>query len=104
MTDTSKTPMSYKKEKLKEPLVLEPEDWSKEEWETIRKIFTPGRQAERIVVTVETLEHFSEDREEEYEKGQWSWMMDYCKKKNLSPAQSSAWNEANEEYYKRENK
>ena len=30
----------------------------------------------------------------------WLWMMDYCKKNHLPPAQSWAWNRAGEAYKK----
>jgi len=34
---------------------------------------------------------------------QWFWMMDYCKKKGLSPADSWVWADAAREYNKEEN-
>lgn len=34
----------------------------------------------------------------------WYWMMDYCKEHGLPPAQSFAWNRAEEEYLKHTNK
>lgn len=52
--------MSYLKEKLKEQLVLEPEDWSNEEWKTICKLFNKNNVlCERIIVRVDTLESFT---------------------------------------------
>jgi len=30
----------------------------------------------------------------------WIWMMDYCKKRGVSPAQTWAWKQAEEEYNK----
>lgn len=42
--------MKYFCQTSKEPLILEPEDWSKEEWDIILKIFGM-KQAERIVIS-----------------------------------------------------
>ncbi len=42
--------MEYYCEIANEPLILEPEDWSKEEWSTILKIFGM-KEAERIVIS-----------------------------------------------------
>ena len=37
------------------------------------------------------------------DKVKWFWMMDYCKSKQIPPAQSWAWNEAELEYNKSNN-
>lgn len=34
----------------------------------------------------------------DYKKGQWIWMMKYCKDNRLSPAQKRAWDEALKAY------
>jgi len=53
--------MSWKKEKPKEFLVFEPEDWTVQEWKTICKIFVGEentKQCEVIKVSNYTLESF----------------------------------------------
>ena len=47
-------------EKSKEPLILEPEDWSPEEWATIEKIFGM-KKAERIVISDYKFEAFGDE-------------------------------------------
>jgi len=34
------------------------------------------------------------------QKQKWFWMMDYCKKNRIPPAQKWAWDRAEEEYHK----
>lgn len=52
----------YKREQIREPLILEPEDWSAEEWVVICKLFSfPVNLTERIVVNVSNIESFVRD-------------------------------------------
>lgn len=51
--------MKYEKRAMSEPLILEPEDWTESEWETICQIFGM-KTADRIVVSGFTLETYGE--------------------------------------------
>lgn len=44
----------------KEPLILEREDWTEEEYETICKVFRCTKETARIKVTYEAIEWFEE--------------------------------------------
>lgn len=48
---------AYRCKKSKEPLILEPEDWTKKEWATICKLFGM-KEAERIKISDYTLETY----------------------------------------------
>lgn len=54
--------MKYEKRAMSEPLILEPEDWTESEWETICRIFGM-KTADRIVVSDFTLETYGERKE-----------------------------------------
>lgn len=47
----------FAQEHVTEPLILEPEDWSEDEWATILKLFGMEK-ADRIVLNGYTLETF----------------------------------------------
>lgn len=49
--------MQYEKQTMCEPLILEPEDWSDSEWQTICRLFDM-KTADRIVVSDFTLETY----------------------------------------------
>lgn len=49
--------MKYSCEYPKEPLILEPEDWSEEEWKTLLKLFG-FKNAERIMISNYKLEAY----------------------------------------------
>ena len=51
--------MKYEKQILHEPLILEPEDWSNSEWQTICRLFGM-KAADRIVVSNCVLETYGE--------------------------------------------
>lgn len=51
------TENNYLKRKCREPLILEPEDWTEEEWATICKLFGM-KEAEWIKVSNYTLETY----------------------------------------------
>ena len=51
--------MKYEKRILDEPLILEPEDWSNSEWQTICRLFGM-KSADRIVVSSCVLETYGE--------------------------------------------
>lgn len=52
--------IGYLKEEVKEPLILEPDDWSKEEWKTLCKLFNMNNKTcNRVVVKINELESFS---------------------------------------------
>lgn len=53
--------MGYIKNKIIEPLILEPEDWSKEEWSIILKLFGMT-EADRIVVSNYTFEAYGKQK------------------------------------------
>lgn len=57
--------MKYEKSVIAEPIILEPEDWTGSEWETICRIFGM-KTADRIVVSDFTLETYGERKE-------WKW-------------------------------
>lgn len=51
--------MGYHKiDKIYEPLILEPEDWTPEEYKVLKKLFSVPDSAERIMVTYSTVEYF----------------------------------------------
>ena len=61
----------YYKEELREFIVLEPEDWTEEEWKTITKIFASNyKSVSRIKLSNVTLETFGE-KEEEISEEEW---------------------------------
>lgn len=49
--------MKYSCECTKEPLILEPEDWSEEEWKTLLKLFG-FKNAEKIKISDYKLEAY----------------------------------------------
>lgn len=51
--------MKYEKQTLHEPLILEPEDWTTAEWQTICRLFGM-KAADRIVVSNCVLETYGE--------------------------------------------
>lgn len=52
----------YQIEHPQEPLVLDQEDWTQEEWLTIKTLFGfEGENVEPIVVHIEKLEYFMEE-------------------------------------------
>lgn len=49
----------YNKTEMREPLILEPEDWSAEEWATLCKVYgVPADRTERIVIGATPVECF----------------------------------------------
>lgn len=51
--------MQYEKYILDEPLILEPEDWTESEWQTICRLFGM-KAADRIVVSSCLIEAYGE--------------------------------------------
>lgn len=65
----------YSCKKVDEPLILEPDDWSIQEWKTIEKIFGM-EEAERIVVSDYMLETYGTVRKQITEE-QWAKALEH---------------------------
>lgn len=61
---TNHTP-GYRKDTFKEPLILEPEDWTQSEWNTLCKLTgLPPHMTERIVLSNVTMERYLSQKSE----------------------------------------
>ena len=86
--------MDYiRKESAKEPLILEPEDWTDDEWETLCKLFGM-KKAERIKVSDYVLEAWGEEKinisDEDWKEAKETldrWIVEYA---TIGPAGSFA--------------
>lgn len=58
--------MIYEYERPREPLILEPEDWTADEWSVLLKLFGM-KEAERIVVSEYVLETYGIKKERKNE-------------------------------------